>query len=329
MTYIKIKKVAIYHPNHSVNNDFYLKHFQERKGKNIGKFLDSMGRKDRYVINNEEENGLTMGVEAARSVLRKAGLTGKEMDMIVFSTQVPETTYPTNALLVHQAIEAASHTIVLDSNANCAGMTVAVEQASRYMLASPYVKKALVIGSDYNTLLSNPDDELSYANNGDAAAAVILEKTEEETGFIDSIYHTEPVHHEFVRYPANGLSKAVKDGGDGKYVKWLRFDASDSLPPSFEIIDTILDRNNLTAKDIKSYCFSQSALVNIRKIQDHLKITDEQITYVGDRFGYTGTSSPFIALHEAVETGQVRRGDHVLFWTVGAGFELIAMLFKY
>lgn len=329
MSYIKIKKVAIYHPEKSVNNDFYLNHFQEKKGKSIQNFLDAMGRRDRYLIDNDDENGLTMGIEAAKRVLQKANLIGKDIDMIVFSTQIPETTYPTNAVLVHQAIEGDNHTIVLDSNANCAGMTVAVDQACHYMLSSPYVRKALVVGSDYNSLLSSPDDEITYANYGDAAAAVILEKTEEDTGFIDSIYYTDPMHQEFIRYPADGLSKKQKGASNGRYIKWLPFDASDSLPPSFNIIDQILERNDITANDIKAYCFSQFALVNILKIQEHLKIKDEQITYVGDRFGYTGTSSPFIALHEAVETGQVKRGDYVLFWTVGAGFELITMLFKY
>ncbi|MGE7660380.1 ketoacyl-ACP synthase III [Peribacillus sp. NPDC097197] len=329
MSYIRIKNVAIYHPEKSVSNDFYLKHFQEKKGKNIQNFLNVMGRKERYLIDNDEENGLTMGIEAARRVLQKANLSGKDMDMIVFSTQIPETTYPTNAVLVHQAIEANNHTIVLDSNANCAGMSVAVDQASRYMLSNPYVKKALIVGSDYNSLLSSPDDEITYANYGDAAAAVILEKTEENTGFIDSIYYTDPMHQEFINYPANGLSKTLKGTGNGRYIKWLPFDASDSLPPTYNMINQILERNNLKVSDIKSYCFSQFALGNILKIQENLKIEDKQITYVGDRFGYTGTSSPFIAFHEAIETDQIQRGDYVLFWTVGAGFELIAILFKY
>ncbi|MBE3649126.1 3-oxoacyl-[acyl-carrier-protein] synthase III C-terminal domain-containing protein, partial [Paenibacillus polymyxa] len=55
----------------------------------------------------------------------------------------------------------------------------------------------------------------------------------------------------------------------------------------------------------------------------------DQMIYVGDRYGYTGTSSPFIALYEGIGSGRIRRGDHVLFWTIGAGYQLVAMLFKY
>jgi 3-oxoacyl-[acyl-carrier-protein] synthase-3 len=329
MNHVQIKEVAIYHPKKSVSNDYYLNHFQKNKGKSIENFLKVMGRKQRYVIDNDHENAKTMAIEAAKRVLQKANLTGKDVQMIVFSTQTPETIFPTNAIFVHHAIEAGPATITLDSNANCAGMTVDIDQASRYMLSSPDVKRALVVGSDYNSLLSNPNDEITYTNYGDAASAVILEKTEENTGFIDAVYHSDSSQRDFILYLASGLSKTVKGEGQGKSIQWAQFDGSKCLPPAYDLIAKLLERNNLTVQDINLYSFSQFALVNIEKIQEHFSIRKEQIIYVGDRFGYTGTSSPFIALNEAVEMKQVKRGDYVLFWTIGAGYEQIAMLFKY
>jgi 3-oxoacyl-[acyl-carrier-protein] synthase-3 len=50
---------------------------------------------------------------------------------------------------------------------------------------------------------------------------------------------------------------------------------------------------------------------------------------VGDEFGYTSTSSPFIALHRAITSGKIQRGDKVLFWTVGAGWQNVAMVVEY
>ncbi|GGO03955.1 3-oxoacyl-[acyl-carrier-protein] synthase III C-terminal domain-containing protein [Saccharibacillus kuerlensis] len=328
MSRIRIASVDIYHPANAVGNEFYLDHF-DRKNNDIRRFLEHMGRKSRYVINNEEENGLTMAIEAAKNVLSKSGLQGSDIDMIVFSTQVPETTFPVNALYVHAAIGARSHTMVLDSNANCAGMVVAVDHASRYMLTSPHIRRALIVGSDYNTLVSDPESAVTYANYGDAAAAVILERTEEECGFIDSIYYTDPVNRDFIRYPAEGLTKTIKHGSEAKGILWLPFEAHAAMPPTFEMFETLLGRHGLTPQDISTYCLSQFSLENVLKIQRQFGLNDEQMIYVGDRFGYTGTSSPFIALYEAVETGRVKRGDHILFWSIGSGFQLVAMLFQY
>lgn len=328
MKHIKIKDVAIYHPEYIVDNEFFHQFYQE-KGKDVGHFLEIMGRKERYVIKDEAENGLTMGIAASKRVLERANMSGKDIDLIVFSTQVPETTFPTNAMFLHDAIGADNQTIVMDSNANCAGMTVAVEQASYYMKANPNVHTALIVGSDYNSLISNEEEEITYANYGDAAAAVILEKTDEDTGFIDAIYFTDSVNRDKIMFPPEGLTRAVRGDSENMLIKWLPFDGSIALPPTYEMIETLLTRNQLTVKDIKAYCFSQFALGNILKIQEHFQLEDKQIIYVGDKFGYTGTSSPFIALHEGIASGRIQRGDHVLFWTIGAGYQLVAMLLKY
>ncbi|WP_226529124.1 ketoacyl-ACP synthase III [Metabacillus niabensis] len=328
MQYVKIHSVDIYHPTKVVDNTYFINHFQQRE-KDITRFLDHMGRKKRYFIDNPDENSLTMAIEAAKRVLTRAKMSGKDIDLIMFSSQIPEYTFPTNATYLHDAIGAGSQTILLDSNANCAGMTVAVDYTSRYMLTSKNIKTALIVGSDYNSIISDPEDEITFSNYGDAAAAVILEKTDVETGFIDSIYFTDSINKDKILYPAKGLTNVLKNKEPGKYIKWLPFDGNIALPPTYEMIQKLLDRHNLQASDISCYCFSQFSLANILKIQEKFDIHDKQIVYVGDRFGYTGTSSPFLALHEAINRGTVKRGDYILFWTIGSGYQLVSMLFKY
>ncbi|UTR13158.1 ketoacyl-ACP synthase III [Salipaludibacillus sp. LMS25] len=328
MSHIKIKEVAIYHPNNVVENDFYIDHFN-RQGKDIRKFLAQMGREKRYIIDNENENGVTMAINASKRALEKAGITGSEVDMIVFSTQVPETTFPSNAMYVHDAIGASHDTVVYDSNANCAGMTIAVEQAAHYLKSNQYMQSVLIVGSDFNSLISNPQEEITYANYGDGAAAVILEKTTESTGFVDSISFNNSANRHRIKYPESGLSQALRGTAESDYIKWLPFDGAICMPPTFEMIETLFARNNLTAKDIKLFCLSQFALSNIEKFQQHFKLDDEQIAYVGHKYGYTGTSSPFFAFHDSLEEARIERGDYVLFWSVGAGFQVVAVLFKY
>jgi len=328
MSYIRIRSIEVYHPAQSRDNSYYFDHFDER-GQDIRSFLEHMGRKSRYVVTPGEENTLTMGIEAAQKALRTGGLSGADIDMIVFSTQVPETTFPTNALRLHAAIGADSRAIVMDSNANCAGMTVAVDHAARYMQGNQHVTRALIVGSDYNTLLSNPEDAITYANYGDAACAVILEKTEEVTGFVDSMYYTDSSLQECIMYPAEGLASATHNESCPSFIKWLPFDGSSAMPPTYKMIQTLLERNGLTTADVNAYCCSQFSLANILKIQEHLSLQEEQIIYVGDRYGYTGTSSPFIALYEGIAAGRIKRGDRILFWTIGSGFQLVAMLFRY
>lgn len=328
MTNIKIKAVDVYHAQKQVNNDVYLEHFK-KQGKDITNFMNIMGRKDRYIIDNHEENTITMAIEATNRVLKKAGLAGSEIDMIIFSTQVPEVTVPTNAMFIHHAIQAKKETIIFDINANCAGMTIAVEQASRYMKSNPHVNHALVIGSDYLSLVADPMDAMTYANFGDASSAVILEKTDDHIGFIDAMFEVDSSNRNNILYPHKGLSKTIKAGESTEYMQWLPFDGTMSLPYTFEMFENILERNQLKIDDVDVFCLSQFAKVNLDEIQKHFNIPKEKIIYEGDKYGYTGTSSPFIALHEGIETGRIKRGDLILFWTIGGGHEFITMLFRY
>ncbi|WP_054941391.1 3-oxoacyl-[acyl-carrier-protein] synthase III C-terminal domain-containing protein [Paenibacillus ihuae] len=330
MAGIRIKDIDIYHPSKKIDNDFFIQHFDE-KGIDIRGLLTALGRESRYSIDNEEENSLTMAFEAASNVLDKTGLTGADIDLIAYASQTPEYIFPTNSLMIHRLIGGASHTICIDSNANCAGMTASVEQVSRQMMANPRIRRALVIGSDHVAPHADRNDPVYYANFGDAAAAVILERDENSVGFIDSIYQTDTCVYGNSMFPAEGMANLGRRGvGKGEFnVKFIPFDDSICVDAASESINTLLSDNGIAPETIKAACFSQLSLPNIRAVSDKTGIGSDAAVYIGDEFGYTSTSSPFVALHEAVTTGKIERGDKVLFWTVGAGWQNVACVMEY
>lgn len=330
MDHITIRQAAYYHPERIVHNDFYLNHFNSM-GKDIERFLQVMGRERRYIAEGEEDNALTMGLKAAEKALLEAGLTGEDIDMIVFASQTPEYTYPTNALILHRKLQGKHRTITMDSNANCAGMVTAVEQTSRYMQSNSQVRYALVVGSDYSSINCNPDDEITYPNFGDAAAAVILERSTEDTGFIDSLYYIDSAGSEDIMFPACGLSNIYREDISPEQIRirWTPFDGTVCVEAAIADMKELLDRYQLTADDISAFCLSQFSLKNIELIQSGLAAPQDRFIYVGDEFGYTGTSSPFIAFQRGVEDGRIKKGDYVIFWSVGAGWQIPTMLFRY
>lgn len=331
MTSVRIKEIEIYHPQNKVGNDYYIEHFKKEQKTDLTHFLvDICGRDTRYILDKEKENSVTMGVEASKKVLEKAGLSAEELDMIIFASQVPEFIIPTNAVALHQAIGAGKHTGILDINANCSGMTTGLDQASRYLMANPNMKRVLLVGADAFSLIVNPEDTIAYPNFGDCAVAVILEKKEEAgTGLIDSMYFTESCDVDKVTFPKNGLSKNLHGRGVVDYLQWIPFAGDVSITRATEMIKELVARNGLTTQEVAAYCLSQFSIGNINLLRDNLSVTDKQMIYVGDIYGYTGTTSPLLALYEGVKTGQIKRGDTVLFWTVGVGYQLIAILFKY
>jgi 3-oxoacyl-[acyl-carrier-protein] synthase-3 len=326
---IQIRNIAIYHPEKVVDNQYYIDLYG-KQGIDITGLLSVLGRDKRYVIDNPAENTFTMSVEASQRVLDIAELSGSDLDMIIFTSQTPEYLLPSNALKLHQVLKGAKSTACFDINANCAGMLVAVEQASRYMSANPNINRALVVGADYLSVHS-PKEPVYYSNFSESAVAVILEKSEDTLGFIDSVYQTNSYVADNSLFPSRGLSKLYdKDiPVHDQQVKFTPFDDSSCVDSAVESILLLLERNRLSINNIGSFLFSQFSLRNLELVTGKLGINPDKAVYIGDTFGYTATTSPFIALHQALEQGKVSRGDYLLFWTVGAGWQNVSLLFQY
>lgn len=327
---IVIKEISSYHPESVIDNSHFIEHFN-KMGNDITNLLKSLGKEKRYVSTNKDETVVTMGIKSAKRVLEKSGIQGKDIDMIVFSSGTAEYVSPATALIIHKEIEGKTDCIAYDLNASCVGMVVAVEQVSRYMLSNPRVGRALVVGADQMFRYARNEDPVTYANFGEASAAVILEKVNDtESGFIDSGFFTLTRSAYQIMLPACGFSKLIEEDMpqyDRRYM-W-EVNAGNGFASTIDTIEKIFSDNGITSNDITGYCFSQLSKGSIEKICEGLNEDINKFYYIGNEYGYTGTSSPLIVLEKAIEDGKVKRGDHIVFWSLGAGSTACAMLFKY
>lgn len=119
-------------------------------------------------------------------------------------------------------------------------------------------------------------------------------------------------------FPACGLSNIYREDITAEQIRirWTPFDGTVCVDAAIADIKELLSRNGLTTDDISAFCLSQFSLKNIELIQEGLGLSEEKFIYVGDEFGYTATSSPFIAFQRGVEDGRIKRGDYVFFWSV-------------
>ncbi|AAK78790.1 3-oxoacyl-[acyl-carrier-protein] synthase-3 [Clostridium acetobutylicum] len=327
-----IKDIAYYHPDNLVGNDYFIEHF-DKQGIDIRGLLKSSGRKYRYISDDENETILTMGIKAAEKLIEKSDIDPQKINSIIFSTSTPEYISPTNAIKLHESIRAGSKSTVYDLNANCAGMLVAIDQASRAMRSNPDIKYSLIVGSDQLNRYSRFDEAITYANFGDSACAIILENTyNTDNGFIDSDSYTNSSTHDKIVLPAKGLSSTIHNkhlSVKDKLVHWTRFDNTGTFFSAKISIETLLKKNNLKKSDIKKYFLSQFAVQSIQYICAQLNEDENKFVFIGDKYGYTGTTSPLLAFAKTIENNELNKGDYVIFWTVGAGSTCECILYRY
>lgn len=329
---VVIKNVEIYHPDKKVDNDFFIDHFK-KQGKDIAGLLKHLGRETRYLADPNEENILTMGAAAAEKVLKKCEIGAAEIDMIVCVSDTPEYIMPSNALMLNKLLNAANAEIVYDLNSNCIGMISALDTVSRYMKQNPYVKKALVVGALLVSAIRKEDDEITYPNSADGAAAFILTKEldDEIKGVIDSNYKTGSKLADKIMFPECGLSHIFDKNIDEnkKKINWIPHDVSYFSDEWKKLIIKMIERNNIDIHDISHFLFSQFSKADVEVTLKKLGVGLDKHTFIGDKYGYTGCTSPFFAFYEAIKSGKIHKGDKVVFCSVGCGYSMGAVLYKF
>ena len=189
---VRIKDSVIVTGSVMVNNDYYINHFQG-EGKNIKKFLENtLGRRIRYHCDENKENTLTLAAKAVDILLDNQKISGEDIDFIIFSSQYPEFTVPSQACIIHNHIKGKDKCFTLDINSNCLGMLRGLDVINRYFNDKKgEIKKALLIGSDYMSIHTKDNEVVTYSSLSDGACVLLLEYTkEEDIGVIGSSNRT-------------------------------------------------------------------------------------------------------------------------------------------
>ncbi|WP_035293404.1 ketoacyl-ACP synthase III [Clostridium sp. KNHs214] len=331
---VNIIGTGVYHPKKRVGNEFFIKHF-DNKDIDIRALLDNLGRKYRYVIDNNKENALTMALEASKDALKSANISPEQLDMIIFSSDTPEYLTPSNALIINKELNANNAHIVYDLNSNCVGMVVALDQASRMMKTNDDIKYCLVCGGLYVSSIAREDCKYTYPASGDAGAALILEAKEEETlrGILDSKYTTVSKYYDTIVSPACGMTKArCNDVGEyEKKQRWRGFHLDFFAPEWAKAIEYFSEKFDFTIDDIELFLLSQYSKQFIIETAKYLNIENysDKFTYIGDKYGYTGTTSPIVAFHHAIKDKDMPKGSKAVFCSVGAGVAMCSVLYEF
>lgn len=322
---VRIKELGYYHPKNKMGNDYFLDEF-DKKGIDIRGLIQTTGRKYRYISDNNEETSLSMAIEASKIVLNKSELTGQDVDLIVFASDNPEYLTPTNAIRIHNAINGKNHCGTYDINCNCLGMVVAVDNVSKIMKVDKNIKKALIVGSQMLQHYGDENDPMVKVMFGDMACAIILEQTEDENSyFVDSLFYTDSEMQDDVFFPINGFSKLNRK----PIMKWFNTDNKRAFQPVVGNIENLLKRNNIDKSMVKKYYLSQMVESKIYEIASGLGESKDKFTYIGDKYGYTGTTSPFLALSKSLQNNDLNRGDYIVFWSIAGGTTTDTVLLRY
>lgn len=345
----KIAGIGKYLPERVVtNND--LKEYMETDDAWI---QERTGIKERRIAKRTEETTTTMGVEAAKIAIERAGITAQDIDFIVFATLSPDYFFPGCGVLVQRALK-MKEVGALDVRNQCSGFVYALSVADQFIKTGMY-KNILVIGAekhsfgmDYSTRGRNVSVIF-----GDGAGAVVLQPTEKEgQGILSTHLHSDGESAEILAQYNPGshanhwMETPVADYNDAPigemFMSHQMIDKHQNFPfmdgPSVfkkavvkfpEVIVEALNKNGYSPADINMLIPHQANLRIAQFVQQKLQLNDNQVYNNIQNYGNTTAASIPIALCEAWEKGKIKDGDLVCLAAFGSGFTWASALLKW
>ena len=280
----------------------------------------------------DDESTIDLAENAARAAMGNAGVTAYEIDLIIVATITPTMPFPATACLL-QARLGMRQIMAFDLEAACSGFTYALETADALLKTGRY-KKALIVGAEKISSILDWSDRTTSVLFGDGAGAAVLSISDNpEVGILDSIARSDGSDPTLLQQPAGGSAQPASLATVEAGSHFLKMRGRDLFKVVVRVVNQlcrdILERNGITAEQIKLIVPHQANVRMIESMAKHLEVSADKFYVNLDRFGNTSAASVPIALEEAVNTGRIQSGDYVLLVAFGAGLTWSASLIKW
>jgi 3-oxoacyl-[acyl-carrier-protein] synthase-3 len=339
----KIAGIGMYVPSNKVTNHDLMK-WMDTSDEWI---QERTGIRERRFAHRTNETTATMGVEAAKIAIQRAGTTAADIDFIIFATLSPDYYFPGCGVLVQRALK-MKEIGALDVRNQCSGFIYALSIADQFIKTGMY-KNILVIGSEKHSFgldFSTRGRNVSVIF-GDGAGAVVLQPattSEKNRGILSTHLHSDGESAEILamynpgthaNHWNNGQVLADFDNAEigEMFFSHAMIDKAQVFPnmdgPAVfkkaivKFPETILEAlaaNNLHTSELQLLIPHQANLRISQFVQQKLHLRDDQVYNNIQKYGNTTAASIPIALCEAWEQGRIKEGDLVCLAAFGSGF---------
>ncbi|MGI8914047.1 MAG: beta-ketoacyl-ACP synthase III [Chloroflexota bacterium] len=279
----------------------------------------------------DHEGTASMVLAASKEALRRAGVDGSAVQLVIVATVSPDYQFPAVACLLQAALEAQAG--AFDLQAGCSGFVYALITGLQFIRSGVY-DRVLVAGGDTLSRLLDWSDRSTCVLFGDGAGAVYLESTVGPGDFLSAELGSEgsnpaALYMDSIARPRATCAPPAVDNGPGLLpalaaeARYVMMDGREVFRFASRILGDAVRRVTEDAgwslSDIDAVIPHQANLRIIQAASKTLGIPLERFYVNVDRYGNTSNGSVPVALCEAVEAGAIQPGCRVILASFGAG----------
>ncbi|MEN8123831.1 MAG: beta-ketoacyl-ACP synthase III [Bacteroidota bacterium] len=320
-----ITAVGKYVPEYILTN----KELEKMVDTNDEWIITRTGIKERRILKGENKGSSFLAIQAAKDLLSKKDINPKEIELVIVATATPDMQAASTAAFVASEI-GATEAFSFDLESACSSFLFGMSAASSYIESGKY-KKVLLIGADKNSSMIDYTDRTTCIIFGDGAGAVLFEPNEEGLGLLDEFLKSDGSGREFLKVEAGGsVLPASKETVENK-LHFVKQDGKTVFKNAVfnmaDVCDRIIQRNNLTNKDVAWLAAHQANKRIIEATARRMKLDDSKVMMNIQKYG--NTTSATLPLLLADYEDQLKKGDIIIFSAFGGGFSWGAIYFKW
>ncbi|MEU5808563.1 beta-ketoacyl-ACP synthase III [Streptomyces sp. NPDC059650] len=257
-----------------------------------------------------------LAYHAAGKALASAGLIPDDIDLVLVATSTAIDRSPNMAARVAAKLGMGAGPAVMDLNVVCSGFTHALATADHAIRAGS-ARRALVIGADKMTEITDWTDRTTCVLTGDGAGAAVVEACE-EPGIGPVLWGSVPEMGHAVRI--EGTPPVFAQEGQSVY-RWT----TSRLPA---LARQTCEKAGLTPEDLAGVVLHQANLRIIEPLAQRLGAVNAVVARDVVDSGNTSAASIPMALSKLVERGEIPSGAPVLLFGFGGNLSYAGQVIR-
>ena len=278
------------------------------------------GIKERRILKGENKGTSVIGIHSVNGLLEKTDTNPEEIDLIICATVTPDMPFPATANIIADKV-GAKNAFGYDLSAACSGFLFGLDTGAKYIESGMY-KKVIVIGADKMSAIIDYTDRTTCIIFGDGGGAVLLEPTNEDVGIKDSILKADGSGAPYLHMKAGGSARpaSVETVANREHFAYQEGSTvfKFAVTNMADVAAKIMDRNHLTAKDIRYLVPHQANKRIIDATANRMGIGEDKVMMNIERYGNTTAGTLPLCLWDY--ENQLQKGDNLILAAFGGGF---------
>jgi 3-oxoacyl-[acyl-carrier-protein] synthase-3 len=286
------------------------------------------GIKERH-IRTENDTTTSMACAAAQEAMSVAGLTAGDLDLIIVANSSPDYLLPAPANFIQHALGATCPAFTIC--AGCSGWVYSLVTANQFIETGAF-HDILVIGVELISYALDYTDRSTCILFGDAAAAVILQPTEDGSGVLSFELGSDGSQAQHLWVPGGGTVNPVSQSVVDKREAYIRMNGQEvfkfAVKKLTSCLKNIVAEAGMMIDDLDLIIPHQANLRIIEFAANMMNVRIEKFFVNLHKYGNTSAASIPLALVEAIQEGRIKPGDTVGMVAFGSGLSWAGAVVK-